>query len=133
MAHYSCVKWGHNLCVCFAPPILMSTRFVPAVQNHGLKANVRIHKVEWTALFGLMHTTYTTYITLYSCWPLILLRPLVDAIANFCVKPVIFSLGFFRIFVVIHVLKWANRSIKPYFFSLDEPNGGHRSSVSISL
>lgn len=50
VAHYSRVKWGHNLYVCIDPPILMSTRFVPSVQNQALKANVLIHKVEWTTL-----------------------------------------------------------------------------------
>lgn len=34
---------------------------VPSVQNQALKANVLIHKVEWTTLFGLMDVTYRTY------------------------------------------------------------------------
>lgn len=50
----SCVKWGHNLCVRVAPPILMSTRFCPpSVQNQAPEANALIHEVEWTRLFGL--------------------------------------------------------------------------------
>ena len=66
-AHYSCVKWGRNLCVCVAPPMLMSTRFVPSVQNRALKANVLIHKVEWTTLSWFMDATYRTRIALHLC------------------------------------------------------------------
>lgn len=34
---------------------------VPSVQNQALKANVLIHKVERTMLFGLMDVTYRTF------------------------------------------------------------------------
>lgn len=61
------VKWGHNLCVWVPHQYWCHCAFVPSLQTEALKANVHIHKVEWTKVFGFMDVMYGKYEKLSCC------------------------------------------------------------------
>lgn len=95
VAHHSCVKWGHNLCVWVAPPILMSTHFCPlcAAPGPGGKcahSQGRVDKALWAHGCNIQNARET--ITLYlcrrllerSCWGAFALLALASICNMFC-------------------------------------------------